>query len=323
MNRFDVLLLVPLVFLPACGKSNSNAGLPIEKKKSLPVNGSNIEGIYHAEFSAINPQAAGSLQGSATLLRRGDSFKAFVKLVDSTPRLWHPQNVYLGNRCPTEADDGNGDGYVDAPEGERAYGKILLPLDSNLRSQAAGQNVYPVADLTGSYFYERDAGFGELFADLRDLDPDETDDVVKLGAGQGLDFSGKVVVVHGVSSTETLPETVAGKNGQGPHRALPVACGVLKQVTKVPDDVRGQPGQVNGPRTETPRHPGTTTGSTGEPAPEPTPGSDGEPRDRSPEGDRGGDGEEEAWYGRVIDWWTDPWEREGRRQTRGRSWEWP
>lgn len=57
---------------------------------------------------------------------------------------WHQQDIHEGTRCPTLADDTNADGVIDYQEGESVYGKILIPLDSNIKTQAAVRNIYPL-----------------------------------------------------------------------------------------------------------------------------------------------------------------------------------
>lgn len=304
MQFLGLAILIALV--SSCGKSNSSAGLPIEKTP-LPINGSNIVGIYMAKFDTLNASVNGNIPGSATLQRRDDSFKAYVRLFGGAPNAWHMQNIHTG-RCPTPSDDMNSDGFVDYEEAMRALGPILLPLDSNLSSQAAGKNIYPIADSSGSYFYERMTTFTKMFADLKTEDQDPTDNMTKLDPESGLDFSGKVVVIHGAPDTAILPETVASVDNRPANQTLPIACGTFEQVRSIPGEPVPDtaPGPVGEGEVSTP-------GPGPQPQPQPQPGPTPEPREDEEDED------DENWYDRVIDWWRRTWERDrgGRRQTWG------
>lgn len=314
MHIIGVMLL--LVLVGACGKSNSNAGMPVEKNKIIPLDGSNVEGLYMAKFFTMNPGVNGSLPGSATLFRHDDKFMAYVRLFGGAPNAWHQQNVYTGNRCPNAGDDLNQDGYIDIEEGNRIWGDILLPLDSNLRSQKSGANIYPMADASGNYFYERETSFEEMFNDLKSEDKNLNDDWVKLASDQGLDFEGRVVVVMGTASTVDYPPTVASLDNRPAHQTLPIACGVFKKVTQIPGEAyNGEiPGPVDGPAPVPEGEVGTPVGTE---IPDHEYDDGYEPRyPRSP-GPREEDGP--RWYERIIDWWRETWERE-RGPRRRQNW---
>jgi hypothetical protein len=287
MHIIGVMLL--LFFIVACGKSDSSAGMPVEKNKILPVDGSNIMGLYMAKFFTINPGVNGTLPGSATLQRQDDQFLAYVRLFGGAPNAWHQQNVHVGKRCPNASDDLNRDGYIDIEEGNLVWGKIILPLDSNLRSQKSGKNIYPIADATGSYFYERETSFEEMFNDLKSEDKDLNDPWIKLASDKGLDFEGKVVVVHGTASDIDYPPTVVSADNRPVFQTLPIACGVFKKVTKIP----GEPydGTIPGPIDP------EVSGDEGGPA-------------NDPEYDEDRGNRNPHWYDRIINWWRETWERE-------------
>lgn len=302
-------LAILLALVSSCGKSNSSAGLPIQKTP-LPVNGSNILGIYMAKFDTLNTSVNGNLPGSATLQRRDDKFHAYVRLFGGAPGGWHVQNIHTG-RCPTPSDDMNSDGFIDYEEAMRVLGPILLPLDSNLSSQNAGKNIYPIADSSGSYFYERMTSFSRMFEDLKKEDQDPTDNMTKLEADSGLDFTGKVVVIHGAPDTAELPETVVSDGQRPASQMLPIACGTFEQVRSIPGEPVPDtaPGPVGDGEVSTP-DPG--------PGPEPRPQPEPQPRPR-PEPEDDDEEDDDNWYDRVIDWWRRTWEndRRGRRQTWG------
>lgn len=314
MNIIGVLLL--LSFVSSCGKSNSNAGLPEVKKKILPVNGENINGLYMAKFLTMNPGVNGTLPGSATLQRQDDKFYAYIRIFGGAPNAWHQQNVHVGSRCPNAGDDTNGDGYIDIEEGNKVWGEVLLPLDSNIGSQAAGKNVFPIADASGTYFYETVTNFNKMFDDLKSADKNLGDNITKLSPEQGLDFEGKVVVIHGTADTVIYPDTVASSGRYLPHQTLPIACGVFTKVTSIPgsvepgEEIPGPVGDVEeAPVPEEVPVPETT------PTPEyPDTGWDDNTGDYNRDRDRDRD---DRWYDRVSDWWRSRWDRDRGNRRHG------
>ena len=296
MRIFATLFL--LVFLTSCGKSNSRAGYPRGEFKPvfLPNDGSNVSGVYMAKFQTLNPQVNGTVPGSATLYKKDDKFYAYVRLFGGAPITWHQQNVHEGTRCPDLSDDINGDGYIDIEEGNKVWGKILIPLDSNISSQKSGRNVYPVSDESGSYFYERITTFQKMFQDLKTPDKSLVNNYRKLLPEEGLEFTGKVAVVLGTSETVIFPETVASADNRPVNQTFPVACGVFERVTQVPGEPPTE--EIPGPVGEEPEEGGNN--------------EDPEYDEPRPERE-----EEDRWYDRVIDWWRDVWERDrGNRPQR-------
>lgn len=282
-------LLSLTLLLASCGKSNSNAGLPIVKTNPqlVPMTGPNVEGLYMAKFKTLNGHVVGDVPGSATIQRQGDQFFAFVQLAGGAPNGWHQQDIHEGTRCPTAADDLNGDGFIDVAEGENVYGKILIPLDSNINTQNAGRSIYPLADDGGTYFYERSGSVRKMLNDLSTDDKNLNDNYVKIPPQMGLILEGKVVVVHGTSETVSFPETVATTEGKPQFQTLPITCGRFKRILDIPGSTRDDDEDVSPPR-ET--HP------TPQPTPTPAPESD----DERPHN----------WYDRVIDWWRRTWNTE-------------
>ncbi len=302
MHIIGVLLL--LSFVSSCGKSNSNAGLPEVKQKVLPVNGENINGLYMAKFFTMNPGVNGTIPGSATLQRQDDKFYAYIRIFGGAPNAWHQQNVHVGTRCPNAGDDLNGDGYIDIEEGNIVWGKVLLPLDSNIGSQSAGKNIFPIADASGTYFYERVTNFDRMFEDLKTVDKNLDDNIAKLSPDQGLDFEGKVVVVHGTADTVVYPDTVATTERFKAHQTLPIACGVFTRVTSIPGQVEGGE-EIPGPVDDVEE---TPTPLPEEEIPEPeTPTEYDHDRER-----------DDRWYDRISDWWRSRWNRD--RGSRRHGW---
>jgi hypothetical protein len=292
MRVLGLLLLICFI-ITSCGKSDSNAGMPLIEPKVLPVDGSNIEGLYMARFTTLNPHVNGTLPGSATLHRQEDKFYAYVRLFGGAPNAWHQQYIHEGSRCPNAGDDLNADGYIDVTESNKVVGRVLIPLDANISSQSAGKNIFPMSDEAGTYFYERVTPFQKLFNDLKDTDKNIFDNFMKLAPEDGLDIEGKVIVIHGASEDLSLPETVASTERRSQSQTLPIACGVFKPVTTIPGEPLGD--EIPGPIGEVEE--GDSIPETERPDPD-----DYRRPDRRENGDR--------WYDRVIDWWRSRWNRD-------------
>lgn len=245
-NTVKVLSAVAALSLAvSCGKdsgsgssSSGTGGDTRQAQEPAPLDGSNIQGHYQAKFVTMNPHVNGTIPGSANFFRKEQRIFAYVRLFAGGVRAWHMQHVYTGGRCPTMKDDKNGDGFIDINEAEKVLGKILIPLDSNISSQASGRRFFPLADLSGYYHYERITNFNTFLRDLQEEDKDPTDDLVKLGPDQGLRIEGKTVLIQGVTETVDLPETVGSKGRFRAFQTLPIACGVFK---KMPDKEPGSP----------------------------------------------------------------------------------
>lgn len=298
-----LMLLAPLLLLTACGAGRENP--PLLEPLILPMDGSNIRGIYMAKLQTLNPGINGTIPGSVTLQRVDDEFKAYVRLFSGGPNTWHQQYITVG-RCPGAQDDLNQDGVIDGPEGRLAWGDTLIPLDNDIRSQRAGIHIYPLSDEAGSYYYERTTSFEKMFADLKEEDVNFEDHLAKLGEDEGLHFPGKIVVILGVSDQTLLPATVASFDNYPVHQTVPIACGVLDKLTQIPgEDDNGIPGPVE-----------EVTPGEGTPAPGGMPipgeGPSWQPDDNA-----------------IINWWRERWRRwRGDRRDRmgdgqGRSlWDW-
>lgn len=270
--KYAIMVLIILPFLASCGKSTSGDGLLSDEERARRdeiLDESSIDGIYQAKFITLNPHVNGTIPGSLTFSREKDRLLTFVRLFAGGPRVWHPQGVYLGKRCPNLGDDKNGDGYIDIIEAMAVVGKMIIPLDANINSQASGKNFYPMADLSGYYHYERVASFRRLFDDLRDKDKDPDDHIAKLNPNEKFSFERRVFMVQGVVQETELPETVAGLGKRKPYQTLPISCGIIQKVSGspgVPDN-----GEIPGPVAEViegqdqpaPAEEDTTAGSSG------------------------------------------------------------
>lgn len=176
-----------------------------------------------ATLVALNGE---NVSGSLSVSLTGDQAVARVEVEGADPGMAHAQHVHVGNECPPAAADTNSDGFIDVIEGASYYGLILIPLDGDVSSQAAGSTTFPTADANGDYVYADTASFTTMLNDLTATDPDPDDAIVKLTT-LDLNIDTRTVVIHGVADTTTLPASVATLPGLTPQQSLPIACGVI------------------------------------------------------------------------------------------------
>lgn len=184
---------------------------------------------YLAKFKTLNPQISGILSGSATIYMNDKDVKAFVRLFAGSPNTGHMQNVFIGDRCPGLQDDLNFDGFIDIKEALKAVGSIIIPLDGDISSQKAEGDIFPLADASGSYSYDKEAKLKKFMKDLRAEDKNPNDNIVKLYPYEELNLEGKVVLIQGVADGTVLPKTVATSGSRKSVQTLPIACGVFKR----------------------------------------------------------------------------------------------
>lgn len=240
-----IFMMIILSFLSACGGSNGGSSSEENAQaQQEAIDGTDVQGTYLAQLSTLNPHVNGSVPASVTFARDEEKLAIYVRMFAGSPGAWHQQFIYTGSRCPTLSDDLNGDGYIDITELNAVLGKVLVPLDSDISSQKAGRNFFPLGDASGGYFYERMTKFSRFFNDLR-LEPNQGDTMAKLAPTESLNLPGRAVVILGVAPSVALPETVATQGRHRNFQTFPVACGVFSQVTDIP----GIPdnGEIPGP----------------------------------------------------------------------------
>lgn len=210
---------------------------------------------FSANLTAVNKIVAPLTVGNSGISIEKDNLTATVNLT-LAPVGVHRQAIVTGSACPTEKDDTNADGYIDAVEAQTASGKTIIPLDGDLSSQEAGADTYPADD----YNYSQTTSFAQMVSDLVAPDPNPNDSIVKLSSADELTFQGKVVMVYGVPATTVLPPTVQSIDGLPAQATLPIVCGIYQKEgsggTATTGGTTGETGTTTG---ET----GTTTGDTG------------------------------------------------------------
>ena len=209
-----------LTFVAACGSDDdsSSSSTPPQQEESQ-------EGQYAVTFSPLNPTVGGTIAGNGNFVISSDIFGANLNVTGARTGT-HLQHVYAGRACPTPASDTNGDGFVDFVEANAILGGILIPLDSDLSTQAAGGS-FPSG---ANYVYAETASLSQMLGDLTAVDDNPTDALVKLAPGESLNLEGRVIQIHGVPASTNLPTTVQGAGGATPADVLPIACGVIVRV---------------------------------------------------------------------------------------------
>lgn len=185
--------------------------------------------IYTANLQPLNPGVGyRDVKGQAKFQIVNGQFVAMDEAVGAQPGMIHPQHIHAAAQCPPASADVNHDGYVDVIEGLPFYGAILVPLDSDLSSQAAGTFPF-VGNNGGALTYRQSSSLTAFLADLNAPDPDPSDAVVKLD-GAPLNLASRHIVLHGVALDTPLPSTVASLPGLPAQLTLPIACGEITRV---------------------------------------------------------------------------------------------
>lgn len=218
MKHTNFFAAIALFCLIGCGNNNgSTSGAKTEEREEnerVLVEAS--PGTYYTVLRPINFHANGFIPyGSATIKLKNDELEVSINL-DDDQAVPHRQSLHIGTRCPTLRDDTNGDSYINYDEAQNVVGQVLMPFDSDLNSQIAGEGVYPRGP---AMTYNKHGSLSKINADLWKSKT--------LDSGQGIGFEGKVVMVHGTSFQQKFPPSLSAFNGEPAHLALPVVCGIL------------------------------------------------------------------------------------------------
>lgn len=205
-----LMLGLSFALLTACGKDGGGSSGP----RSPVIQEQVSEGSYMAILRPYNNSLSGFLPtGKAEFKIMGDSVSVKTYL-DDDARVSHMQSVHTGSRCPDIRDDKNGDGLVDIEESYDVVGKVLIPLDADINTEADGQGIYPTG---GDFTYVEEASLSKL----------ETD--VRARTNQNLNLGGRAVLIHGVAMGTRMPESVATKNALPMQVSIPIACGIIER----------------------------------------------------------------------------------------------
>jgi hypothetical protein len=210
MKTYNVIALLALFGLAACGGGGGSSG----GKGEISVATQMVEalpGTYYAILRPVTFHSNGFFAyGQATFTLNGDVVQVNTAM-DDDQAVTHRQTLHIGSRCPTMADDTNGDTYIDYNEAMSVVGRAIMPLDNDINSQAAGADVYPRGV---GMTYTKTGSLARINADL----------------GMKIGFEGRVVLIHGTKNPFGFPTSVAGNGIEDANLSMPVVCGILKKV---------------------------------------------------------------------------------------------
>ena len=193
-----VVAAVPMALLPTAAQAD------------------HANGTYSARLDQVN-NSGGS--GMVTVSIDDDqatvnlSYSGLAEQFDGGPYP-HVQHIHIGGQgvCPTPADDANGDGIVNTPEGGPSYGDIGTTLSSKGSTGPEEGTNLELAQTGGSTEYSR------TFTMI-----DDTLDALANGSG--------VVVVHGLDPAGLSKEAQNAKSPLVPSlpqaATAPALCGAL------------------------------------------------------------------------------------------------
>ena len=180
---------------------------------------------YRADLQPLNAAVAQSNgAGEVTYAIAGDDLTIGVAAEGVPGGIEHWQHFHgfaegdQKARCPSAADDLNGDGIIDITETEPVAGTTMVPFHDDPASMEIVRDTYPTADAGGSYSYAETVSLSALEASFGP----------KFG-GQQLDLDRRVVFLHGVPASTELPASVASLGDIPAHVTLPIACGEISK----------------------------------------------------------------------------------------------
>jgi hypothetical protein len=201
--------------------------LPVPARAQTSRTGGPSNAVYVAHLHAMNTTVT-RLQttGEARFTVTGDSLMINITVKGAPPGVTHWQHFhgFTDNHdavCPTQAADVNRDGIIDLMETTPMSGTTMVPFISDPVSMQVAQGTYPKASAAGTYEYHSvvslkalDTAFGKAFG----------------GAPLALDR--RVVFIHGIAATASLPTSVASLGTIPAQVTLPIACGKIERVTR-------------------------------------------------------------------------------------------
>jgi hypothetical protein len=263
------LILVPVLFLSACGKKVTDSYNVKQLQEET------IDGTYSGILLPVNGNISGQVHGEVKVVKLGDDFNVEIKIEDA-PSGIHKQSLHTGTECPQLGQDGNSDGYIDHYEAMKVAGHIIVPFDGDLSGQEIGENSYP----SGSYHYKESTSYFLMLSDLHLLDEVSNDSFIKL-TERDLPLERRVVMIYG--KKHKTPASVIGND-------IPIACGVL---TKISESIEPEDHSSDG--VEAPRRPRSDDRVHPRPRPSPAPHDEQIEHPRNPPG---------GWWDRMRQRWN-------------------
>ena len=184
------------------------------------------DATYRATLLPLNSEATGSeASGDVTFTISGDRLTIQVTAKGVPPDTEHWQHIHgfvegdQQSTCPAASEDANTDGIIDLIETEPVADVTMVPLNDDPVSMNIPTDTYPAAGPDGAYSYEKTVSLMAM-----------QDAFAAQFPGQGLDLDRRVVFLHGVPASTTLPDTVASLGDIPAQVTLPIACGELEKV---------------------------------------------------------------------------------------------
>jgi hypothetical protein len=177
---------------------------------------------YIAELHALNTKTTGmQTAGEARFTITGDSLTISVTTRHVPPGMMHLQHFHgfttsQNATCPTASADANHDGVIDLIETEPTSGTTMVPFTGDPVSMEIVTDSYPKASAGGTYQYRKTVSLSALEAAF-----------AKAFDGQKLDLGRRVVIIHGVPPTTTLPASAASLGKIPAQVTVPIACGKI------------------------------------------------------------------------------------------------
>lgn len=189
------------------------------------VEAQDSEIVYRAELLPLNTSIVHSSGvGEVIYTIAGDQLTISVTAEDVPSRIEHWQHFHgfaegdQAPSCPTTDADKNGDGIIDVTETEPVAGTTMVPFHDDPVSTEVVRDTYPTADAGGSYTYTKTVSLSALEESFAPI------------FGQQLDLDRRVVFIHGVPASTTLPASAASLGDIPAHVTLPIACGEVMKV---------------------------------------------------------------------------------------------
>jgi hypothetical protein len=189
-----------------------------------------IEGKYQAKLITLNSSVSGLASGIANIKLTADQMDVKIEMKNVPTQMEHGQKIYAATECPRNIHDTNDDGFIDPLEASKVLGGVLIPLDGDLNSQDAGEEIIPESNGLGHYVYFQEGFLPELMDDLNAIDLNLQDDVIKLLPKEHFSLVGKVIVILGVSQDVYLPGSIQRLGNKSEYATMPIACGQIERV---------------------------------------------------------------------------------------------
>lgn len=179
---------------------------------------------YVAHLNALNTDVSGSnTTGEAKFVVKNDSMTVTIDVKNAPANMEHWQHFHgfkNGDKadCATTSDDKNGDDIVDVVETEAVSGTTMVPFNKFPAKMEIGTDTYPRADENGDYHYEAKFAMKDLKKSFKKAFNDSL-----------IQLDHRVLYIHGISTDQDLPETVASIANIPAQVTIPIACGKIEK----------------------------------------------------------------------------------------------